>query len=84
MQKSLRSPRQKQLQTLLAAARKDRNLTQAELAERLNKPQSFVAKYENGERRIDVIEFIDITAAIDIQPVDILDRIGADTDRSRG
>lgn len=84
MQKSLRSPRQKRLQTLLTAARKDRNLTQAELAERLNKPQSFVAKYENGERRIDVIEFIDITAALDIQPVDILGQIGADADRPRG
>ncbi|MCK6103657.1 helix-turn-helix transcriptional regulator [Brevundimonas sp. EYE_349] len=83
MQKSLRSPRQQLLQTLLSAARKDGNLTQAELAERLNKPQSFVAKYENGERRIDVIEFIDITRALDIQPVDILGQIGADADRRR-
>ena len=83
MQKSLRSPRPQLLQTLLSAARKDGNLTQAELAERLNKPQSFVAKYENGERRIDVIEFIDITRALDIQPVDILGQIGADADRRR-
>jgi transcriptional regulator with XRE-family HTH domain len=75
MQKSLRSPRQQLLQTLLSAARKDRNLTQAELAERLNKPQSFVAKYENGERRIDVIELLDITVALIIQPVDILDQL---------
>jgi transcriptional regulator with XRE-family HTH domain len=75
MQKSLRSPRQQLLQTLLSAARKDRNLTQAELAERLNKPQSFVAKYENGERRIDVIELLDITVALNIQPVDILDQL---------
>ncbi len=80
MQKSLRSPRQKLLQTLLSAARKDRNLTQAELAERLNKPQSFVAKYENGERRIDVIEFLDITRALDIRPADMLDQIKGSTD----
>lgn len=84
MQKSLRSPRQQHLQTLLSAARKDRNLTQAELAERLNKPQSFVAKYENGERRIDVIEFVDITDALDIRPVDILDQLGSATDLLRG
>lgn len=81
MQKSLRSPRQQRLQTLLSAARKDSNLTQAELAERLNKPQSFVAKYENGERRIDVIEFIDITRALDIRPADMLDQLKADTDQ---
>lgn len=81
MQKSLRSPRQQLLQTLLSAARKARNLTQAELAERLNKPQSFVAKYENGERRIDVIEFIDITGVLDIPSVDILDQLGSDTDQ---
>lgn len=83
MQKSLRSPRQQLLQTLLSAARKDSNLTQAELAERLNKPQSFVAKYENGERRIDVIEFIDITRALDIPPADILDQLKADTDQPK-
>ncbi|TCP89724.1 Xre family transcriptional regulator [Rhizobium sp. PP-CC-2G-626] len=81
MQKSLRSPRQQRLQSLLAAARKDRNLTQTELAERLNKPQSFVAKYENGERRIDVIEFIDITSALDIRPADMLDQLKADIDQ---
>lgn len=75
MQKSLRSPRQQHLQTLLSAARKDSNLTQAELADLLNKPQSFVAKYENGERRIDVIEFLDITAALRIDTAEILDSL---------
>ncbi|MFT8680415.1 helix-turn-helix domain-containing protein [Gluconacetobacter sp.] len=51
---------------LLIAARRDKGLTQATLAERLGKPQSYVAKYETGERRIDVIEFLDITDAIGI------------------
>ncbi|WP_312808460.1 helix-turn-helix domain-containing protein [Agrobacterium cavarae] len=83
MQKSLRSPRQQRLQSVLSAARKDRNLTQAELAERLNKPQSFVAKYENGERRIDVIEFLDITGALDIRPVEILDQLSVVLDKQK-
>jgi transcriptional regulator with XRE-family HTH domain len=42
----------------MIAARKDANFTQVALAEALGKPQSFVAKYENGERRLDVVEFI--------------------------
>lgn len=75
MQKSLRTPRQKLLQSLLIDARKTTGLTQAELAELLGKPQSFVAKYENGERRIDVIELIDIAAALDFSIADILSKI---------
>jgi transcriptional regulator with XRE-family HTH domain len=45
------------------------------LAEALGKPQSFVAKYENGERRIDVIEFVDITSALGVPTADLLARI---------
>lgn len=72
MQKSLRTPRQKLLQSLLVEARKSKGLTQAELAVMLNKPQSFVAKYENGERRIDVVEFVDICATLNVSTIDIL------------
>lgn len=75
MQKSLRTPRQILLQSLLVEARKAKGLTQAELAEALNKPQSFVAKYENGERRIDVVEFVDITAALGVSAANLLARI---------
>lgn len=75
MQKSLRTPRQILLQSLLVEARKANGLTQAELAEALGKPQSFVAKYENGERRIDVVEFVDIAAALGIPTADLLARI---------
>ncbi|CUW47963.1 transposase [Novacetimonas hansenii] len=58
--------------SLLIAARRGKGLTQATLAERLGKPQSYVAKYETGERRIDVIEFLDITTAIGLDAADIL------------
>lgn len=75
MQKSLRTPRQILLQSLLVDARKAKGLTQAELAAALNKPQSFVAKYENGERRIDVVEFVDIAAVLGISTTDLLARI---------
>lgn len=47
-------------------------LTQQELAKRLKRPQSFVAKYEGGERRLDVVEFITIARAIGADPLRIL------------
>ncbi|KXV23377.1 helix-turn-helix domain-containing protein [Gluconobacter japonicus] len=73
MPKSLRSLRQQRLMDLLIAARHAKGLTQATLAARLGKPQSYVAKYENGERRLDVIEFLDVAAAIGVEPVGLLD-----------
>jgi len=72
MPKSLRSPRQKRLQDLLARVRQARKLTQAEVARRLKRPQSFVAKYEGGERRLDVIEFVDVAKALETDPRDLL------------
>jgi transcriptional regulator with XRE-family HTH domain len=49
-------------------ARKSAGLSQQELARRLHKPQSFVAKYEGGERRVDVVEFVTICKAIGTDP----------------
>jgi transcriptional regulator with XRE-family HTH domain len=62
--KSLRSPAHVQLLKLLVAAREKAGMTQQQLADRLGKPQSFISKYEGGERRIDVIEFIAIADAL--------------------
>lgn len=45
--------------------RLDAGLTQADLAQRLDKPQSFVAKVETQERRLDVIEFVKWMVACD-------------------
>ncbi|MBF0864321.1 MAG: helix-turn-helix transcriptional regulator [Gluconobacter potus] len=82
MKKSLRTPRQRLLQSLLTEARKTGGMTQAELAAALGKPQSFVAKYENGERRIDVIEFADITAALGVSGADLLARLAHGEEKS--
>ena len=72
IRKSVHSPEQLALRELLLAARDKAGLTQQKLAKRLGKPQSFVAKYEGGERRLDVIEFIVIVRAIGVNPVRIL------------
>lgn len=59
----------------MIAARKEAQLTQATLAKSLKKPQSFVAKYENGERRLDVIEFLLIARVMDVDPCEIIRRV---------
>ena len=53
---------------VLKDARCEAGLTQLQLAERLGRPQSFVAKVENSERRIDVAEFIQFALAIGQNP----------------
>ncbi|MEH2056243.1 MAG: helix-turn-helix transcriptional regulator [Nostoc sp.] len=59
----------------MIAARKEAKLTQQTLAKSLKKPQSFVAKYENGERRLDVIEFLLVTRVIGVDPCDLLRKV---------
>ena len=49
---------------LLIKCRKSAGFTQQELANLIDKPQSYVSKYESGERRLDLIEFIDIAEAL--------------------
>jgi transcriptional regulator with XRE-family HTH domain len=70
--KSVHSDEQKAFGQLLLETRKRAGLTQWEVADRLKKPQSFVAKYEGGERRIDVVEFLVIARALGADPVRLL------------
>jgi len=51
-------------QELLRQVRQDAGLRQQDLAARIGEPQSFVSKYESGERRLDVLELRRICAAI--------------------
>jgi len=75
MPRSLHSDRYKRLCEILAKARKSKGLTQADVADRLGKPQSYVSKYESGERRLDVVEFIDIAEAIGIRPNSLIGKL---------
>lgn len=54
---------------MLKDERNRKDLTQSQLADKLKRPQSFVAKIENGERRIDIVEFLSIASALGIDPV---------------
>lgn len=60
-------PEQKEtLFHLLKRIRVEAGLNQEELARRLNKPQSFVSKYESGERRLDLLEIKCVCAAVGV------------------
>jgi transcriptional regulator with XRE-family HTH domain len=61
--------------SLLIAARKKAGLNQAELAKRLGRPQSFVSKFERGERRLDVIEFKSVAEALGLDALRLLRRL---------
>lgn len=66
MTRSLFSPAYARLRDLLVAARHSRDLTQIELSQLLGRPQSFVSKYERGERRLDLVEVVEITVVLGI------------------
>ena len=69
----------KKFRQLLIEVRKAAGLTQAELSQQLNRPQSFVSKYERGERRLDVIEFGEVAKALSVDPAKLLDRFYRET-----
>ena len=56
--------RQRRLAELLIVARMDAGMTQVELSSRLGRTQSYVSKVEAGERRIDVMELLDLAEAL--------------------
>lgn len=56
MSKTIHGGEQKVLCSLLVELRTTAQLRQEDIAEKLGKPQSFVSKYESGERRLDVLE----------------------------
>ena len=72
MRKTLRSADHTRLIALLRETRTRAALTQQQVADALGSSQSFIAKYENGERRLDVVEFIAIARALKTDPLKLL------------
>lgn len=65
MAKSIHDKRYRWMIEQLVHARKAIHLTQADLADRLGKPQQFVSRYEVGERRLDIVEFLLVANALE-------------------
>ena len=68
MSKTIYQDRYARLVHALREIRKQNNVTQIQLAERLGKPQSYIAKVETLERKLDIVEFVDWCKAIGADP----------------
>ena len=66
------SAKEQRLRRLLRQAREKRGVTQAALATMLRKPQSFVSKYESGERILSFAETIDVCKVLRLKPNSLL------------
>ena len=62
----------KLLGEVLVRARERAGLKQSEVAARLALPASYLSKVENGTRRLDVIELIQIAEAMDSDPAELI------------
>jgi len=70
--KSAFTERQNRLREMLRERRLATGMTQVALSRRLGRPQSFISKYERGERLLDVVEFIDVAKALGADPIRLL------------
>lgn len=70
--------------SILIEARKTAGLTQQELAIKLKRPQSFVSKYERAERRLDVIEFLQVAKNLGLSAPSIISDLEHDLAVSLG
>jgi len=73
--KSVFTEKYERFRKRLISARKAQGLTQVEVARKLHRPQSFVSKYERGERRLDVVEFLEVARAIGVEPKAFIDEL---------
>ena len=71
----LRSLRHRALIAAIVVAREAADLTQRVLAAKLRRSDSFVWKIEAGERRVDVLEFIEIANCLNVEPVELIRRV---------
>lgn len=80
MQKSIYTPPQRQFLVLLRQARVEAGLTQIELSERLQVPQSRISDYERGNRRMDLLELYQYCKALNVSLAGFVKRVEEELD----
>ena len=75
LRKTLRSRGHQTLIKILIEAREKAGFTQRDLAARIKRPHSFVGRMEGGERRVDVIEFIEIAKVLGADPKELFGKL---------
>jgi len=73
--KSIYSKQHTALRDFWINRRKELNLSQSELARKINVVQSLIGKIETGDRRLDTVEMIDYAEALEVDPHTIIDLI---------
>lgn len=73
--KTLRSRRHRAFCATLVTARKALKLSQHDVAARLKTSQTVIARIEIGERRVDVVEFIDLARVLHLDPREVLTQL---------
>lgn len=79
--KTIYSPGYERIVALLRQTRTDAGLSQAELARRLERPRTFVTKCELGERRLDLLEWLEFCRACGVEPAVFLAQLKALEDK---
>ncbi|TAK39918.1 MAG: XRE family transcriptional regulator [Lysobacteraceae bacterium] len=79
----LNAPEYQLLRRLLVDARESAGLSQAEVAGRLGRAQTFVSKYELGDRRLDVIDYLQVCDSIGADPIALLRTVWVKTKSGR-
>ncbi len=72
MPPSRRSPRHQRLTELLIEKRRAAGLKQSDVAAALGRHQPFVANIESGQRRVDVVELLDLAEAMGFDPHEVI------------
>lgn len=80
MEKTLTSKTHAELVRLLIGKREAAGITQTELASTLGEYQSFVARLESGQRRVDVVEFIELARALNFDAADVIEELMQERD----
>jgi len=75
MPRTLQSPRHEALRAFLQEKRLKAGMTQQDVADKLERYQSFIATVESGQRRIDVVELLEFADAIGFDPREAIRRL---------